>query len=250
MMLERFDRIALTTTGGKKFDVYAARTGDKPVLLLHELTGLTPACLDLALRLEQEGIRAFMPVLFGTPGERLGMLAMIGAAFHPATNGFTRDEISPRIALAQATLEHIARSGAQRIGVIGNCMTGNWGIALLSHPHVTAAILSQPSIPFGVTPSHKRALGVSDAEIEAARKSGKPMLAFRFRTDSKVPDARWERLATEFGGQCERHEIDTGVPPWNIKASAHAVLTQEYRPDPGHPAHEAFRAAVGLIAAL
>lgn len=249
-MLHKFDRVPLTANG-QSFDVFVTRTGDAPIVLLHELPGLSPDTLRLAFRLESHGFRVYMPLLFGEAGEKLGPLKMLAVGVGSRTKPFAREQLSPRIGLARATIHEIARRGASkhRCGVIGMCMTGSWGIALLPEPAVGAAVLSQPSLPFGLSPSHKRALGVSDGEIRAARASRKPMLALRFETDSKCPPERWDRLGHEFQEQIQLYPpIPTGVPPWHIPKNAHAVLTQWYEPEPDdYPTRVAFLAVVAFF---
>lgn len=252
-LLARFDTFDVPHDGTKPYKVYVTKTGVKPVLVMHEITGLTPETLELALRLEEANFRVYMPVLFGKPGHRLNRFRIAAMALHPASNPFARDEVSPRIKIAEATLGAItSRSGNRPIGVVGMCLTGNFGIALLSDPRVGRAVLSQPAVPFGLTSSHKQALGVSDDDIARARQSGKPMMALRFNSDAKSPVDRWQRLEKEFskGGQIRLYPpIVTGVEPWRIPRNAHAVLTQWYLPEmpEDFPTHVAFREVVRFL---
>jgi hypothetical protein len=55
-------------SGGRLHRIYAAGTGP-PVVVLHELPGLTPADLRLAKRLVGVGYMALVPLLFGRPGD-------------------------------------------------------------------------------------------------------------------------------------------------------------------------------------
>lgn len=240
-LLAQFDTFDVHAEGMKPFRVYVTKTGEKPVLLLHEIPGLTPETFALAQRLEKDGFRVYMPLLFGKPARRLNCLRLGLMLLHPASNPFAKSEVSPRIRFARATIDAIAeRNPARKIGVIGMCLTGNFGIPLLSDPRVGAAVLSQPAVPF----LFKSALGVSDADIAAARSSQKKMFALRFERDKKSPVERWKRLEKEFPGQITLHQIPNEQPQGTFPPNAHAVLTQWYdetKPD-DYPTHVAYRA--------
>jgi dienelactone hydrolase len=247
-LLGRFDSINIPRGDARPLEVWITKSGEKPVLLLHEVNGLTPETLELALRLEQANFRVYMPLLFGRAGHSLNGFRTLLMLVHPASNPFARDEVSPRIELARMTLDAIAtRSGARPISVIGMCLTGNFGIPLVADPRVGRA-----AVPFGLTASRRSALGVSQADIDAARGSGKPMMALRFSSDTKCPVERWERLRTEFGrdGQIRLYPpIETGTKPWMIPKNAHAVLTRWYQPEKpdDYPTHVAFRKVVDFL---
>src|SRR5688572_21097230 len=56
------------THGDMTHRVFAIGDGP-PVLVLHELPGLTPAALRFGRRLAQQGFRVHLPLLFGEPGQ-------------------------------------------------------------------------------------------------------------------------------------------------------------------------------------
>ena len=54
--------------------VYHAGKGPA-VLVMHELPGLTPACISLAEDIAAAGFTVYLPLLFGRPGQNLGRAA-------------------------------------------------------------------------------------------------------------------------------------------------------------------------------
>src|SRR5687767_1666102 len=69
--------------------VYQASTeaGEKArsILLLHEITGLSPKCMSFAERLARAGFSVYAPVLFGNAGEA-GMLSVLRNCWHISIN--------------------------------------------------------------------------------------------------------------------------------------------------------------------
>ena len=59
---------------------------------------------------------------------------------------------------ALAAAEH-ERCGGPGVGAIGMCFTGGFALAMAVDDRMVAPVLSQPSLPFGVTKKQKRILG-------------------------------------------------------------------------------------------
>jgi dienelactone hydrolase len=106
-----------------------------------------------------------------------------------------------------------------------------------------APVLSQPSLPFGVTASRRRAVGISDADLErvqARAAQGVCLLGLRFTEDRAVPAARFDTLRQALGDAFIGVEIDSSKGnPHGIPRTAHSVLTQHFVDEPGHPTREA-----------
>jgi dienelactone hydrolase len=60
------------TDGGITHTVYRRGTGRRAVLLMHELPGMTPACIGYANELA-DTFTVFMPLLFGAPNDDKGV---------------------------------------------------------------------------------------------------------------------------------------------------------------------------------
>src|SRR4029078_12599525 len=50
-------------------------------------------------------------------------------------------------------------------GALGMCMTGNFALSLMVDPSVMAPVLSQPSLPFGISRDRRAGIPLSDARL-------------------------------------------------------------------------------------
>lgn len=228
----------------KRVTVY--RRGSGPgVLVMHEIPGITPEMADFVDRLASAGFTVWMPHLFGEPGKpysdiyALAEVAKlcIGREF----SVFAANQSSPITNMLRVLGRKLLdEAGGKGIGAIGMCITGNFVLALMMDPFLLAPVLSQPSLPLAtlVTPSAKRALHVSDAELENARKrsaGGTTVLGFRFTCDKTCPSERFARLREELGAGFDGTEIDSSPGnPHGIRAKAHSVFVREFRDEAGH----------------
>jgi dienelactone hydrolase len=229
---------------GRRVFVVTTEHGGPPIILLHELPGMTPQCFYLARLLAARGYTIYMPLLVGSPGKTStnvnALKVLVGGGFYGE-----RDETSPIIASLRALRDEIhSRHPSQKMGVIGMCMSGNLPPAFLDRPYVKAVVMSQPALPtFGKGKESKMALSRSD--INAARASNVPILAFRFTTDKISPEPRRQKFIDTFGRQ-----ITFRAMP--IDHDAHAVLTTELFDAPNHaktagPSAEALKELIGYL---
>ena len=79
--------------------VYERGSSDKIVVLLHELNGLSPGCIDLGVQLVDHGFRVFMPLLFGHPTQDSVLLGTIQSClvgrFHCFAEGKEKHDTAP-----------------------------------------------------------------------------------------------------------------------------------------------------------
>lgn len=226
-----------------------------PVVVLHEMPGITPEAARFARRLAAAGFRVVMPSLFGDPGR-------------PMTPGYTARQlawgcVSAEFAALRAgrtsrvtgwlrALAADVATGGTGVGVVGMCFTGGFGLAMLLERCVTAPVLSQPSLPLPVTPGCRRDLGLAPADLAAVRArvaAGLEVLGLRFTHDPLVPTARFDRLRAEFGEAFSAVEIDSGPGnAWGIPRRAHSVLTFELVDEEGHPTRAALDRVLAFLA--
>jgi dienelactone hydrolase len=132
------------------------------------------------------------------------------------------------------------------------CLTGNFALALMVDESVMAPVLSQPSLPFPVSRSHREALHLSDADLSVVKRrvrEGCPVLGMRFTADPLCPGDRFERLRRELGAGFEAIEIDSRPGnPHGIPRTAHSVVTKDLVDEAGHPTRAALERVLGFFA--
>ncbi len=246
-------------SGGRERLVYwslPAGVGDgaRPgVLVCHELPGITPEVIAFAERGVAAGFTVAMPHLVGEPTRTMtpAYLATVaaGACISRELSFLARGEASPVTDwLRELGRELHRRAGGAGIGAIGMCFSGNFALTLGLDPHLLAPVLSQPSLPLPLSPSHQRALHATPEAIAALRTRACPVLALRFSADRLVPTARFEALREALGPLAETIEIDNAKGNVHgIKRTAHSVLTNDLVDAVGHPTRAALERVLGFL---
>ena len=268
--MEDFTKFYFPEDSPSKRLVYKKGSG-AAVILMHELPGMIPECVDLGRRLA-ENFTVYLPLLFGEPDQPFSLTKMmqhtallcISQEFYC----FAKNKSSPITKWLKALCRQAKQEcGGKGVGVIGMCLTGGFVLSLMADENVIAPVASQPSLPFGITPAHKAALGVSPEDLAVAKeraKVGVPILALRFSEDKISPQEKIMRLRQEFGEETkiiedsaelcwkrgvalETIEINSKLGnPYKIPQSSHAVLTLGYR-EPNHPANRVYGRLVEFL---
>lgn len=245
-----FDALGSTRT------VYRAGSGP-PVLLMPEIPGITPECAAFATRLAEEGFSVALPSLFGTPMAPLNALSMARVLPRICVSRelglLARHAASPMTEWLRALCRRLhEESAGAPIGAIGMCLTGNFALALAVDPWLMAPVLSQPSLPVGVSASHRAALHASPEAVltlrRRAEEEGVRVLGMRFTHDPLCPPERFETLREELGDAFEGIEIDSG--PGNahgIRRRAHSVVTLDLVDADGHPTQRALQRLLAFL---
>lgn len=235
------------TFDGETREVYCLGRGPA-VIVIHEIPGLHPGVVAFARRVADAGMRAYLPSLLGEPFEP------VSAAY--TARSIARACVASEFAIwathktspitvwlrALAKLAH-SECGGPGVGAIGMCLTGGFALAMMVDDVVVAPVLSQPSLPFAVTPAQKRSIGIDDGDLARVKQrcaAGVSVLGLRFTGDRMVPRERFETLRRELGDNFIAVEIDSSRGnPHGIPRIAHSVLTHHFVDEPGHPTRAA-----------
>ena len=254
MSLEGFESSPFTHEGVTR-PVYRRGTGPG-VVIAHEIPGITPEVARFARIVADDGFTVFLPHLFGTPNKSLSAGYMLGqmarACISREFSVLARGESSPVTDWLRALCRHAhGECGGPGVGAIGMCLTGNFALSLMVDESVMAPVLSQPSLPFPVSAAHKRALHLSDADLEVVRKRAKEgctVLGMRFTADPLCPPERFETLRRELGAGFEAIEIDSGKGnPYGFDRTSHSVVTTALVDEEGHPTRQALDRVLALF---
>lgn len=234
--------------------VFCLNTGTSkpPVLLLHELTGLSPGTLAYAEELSKD-FTVYVPLLFGEKGKFSLMNGLSAYWFRGLVEFFPGGEwgtpsngSAPIVNWLRGVVQHIGdRHSAQPIGLIGNCVTGPIPLALLNHPHVSAAVIAQPALPmrfWWYSDADKASLGLSTDDLQFADHSRAKIYGLRFETDCMSDQAKLHTLHDRFGVRFLNGEIPANHYQRDGKPmKAHSTLIGSWRKDDeaGRPSRDA-----------
>jgi dienelactone hydrolase len=186
-------------------------TTGRPVVVLHELPGLTRDDLALARAFSQQGFRIFAPLLFGEPEQD-----SVRKGYQQACDSklFECGELSRRCAILDKLgplCDEIALRTRSPIAVVGMCLTGVFPLALLPH-NVAAAVVCQPTVPFSLFPPRptgpqKSDLGLGSDDLSAALSSKVPFMVLRYSADGRCPPERVAELRRRFATRVATIEL-------------------------------------------
>jgi dienelactone hydrolase len=219
---------------GRRYPVY--RRGSGPaVIIMHEMPGLHPLVVRFADRVAAAGMTVFCPSLFGTPGKPVSRSYALGTALgvlcvRREFYVWRGDRSSPVADWLRALSRQAhAECGGKGVGAVGMCFTGGFALAMMTDPSVVAPVLSQPSLPMArKQPKPSAEIGLSPSEIACVKgrmeAEDLSVIGLRFKSDTLVPDARFETYRREFGDRFEAIELeDEDAQPAFIPP--HSVLT-------------------------
>jgi dienelactone hydrolase len=251
---------------GKARTIYRLGTGPA-VIVIAEMPGITPKVLGFARRVAAVGCTAVVPHLFGEPGRdpdpatsgrgrfdalRYGLSSIVPMCISREFTVLATGKTSPVVAWlrALAVAEH-ARAGGPGVGAIGMCFTGGFALAMAAEPCLLAPVLSQPSLPFAATARSKRAIDISDEDLEIVKErcaSGSlRVLGLRFRGDRFVPPERFEFLREQLGDAFVAVELDDECANPDAQMAPHSVVTEHLIDEPGQPTRDALDQVLDLF---
>ncbi|HKY17005.1 MAG TPA: dienelactone hydrolase family protein [Microthrixaceae bacterium] len=242
--LPGFERRSFTHDGVTRA-VYHCGEGPA-VVVMAEMPGITPKVIEFAERVRDIGCSVWMPHLFGEPGARLGPVVLARAIAPGCVSkefaAFAKGRTEPVSLWLRALARHAhAESGGPGVGAIGMCFTGGFALGMTVDESVLAPVLSQPSLPLGITRRHRADIHLSPDDLERVkqrtRDEGICVLGMRFTHDRLVPADRFATLRRELGDAFIGVEIDSSPGnPHGIPRVAHSVVTENLvADDPEHP---------------
>ena len=235
-----FDTDRSDRPGGGERIVY--RRGKGPgVVLIHELAGMSPECVDLGRRLADEGFTVYMPLMFGEPMTDHGIEPIVWPCVWREFNLLGARGKSPATDWLRALARQAhAESGGKGVGAIGMCLTGGFALSMMLDAEMIAPVLCQPSMP--IAPWNKAELGITAEELENAVKRSKreniPVLGFKFAGDALCPNERFQTLKNEFGDRFRCVEIP---------GAKHSVLTRHFKDLSPADRKKVWEALVGFL---
>ena len=262
--LHDFERTTFTHDG-KARTVF--RLGSGPaVIVISEMPGISPKVAGFARKVAAIGCTAVMPHLFGVPGRdpnpeerggkfaaaRYGLSSIVPACISKEFATFAVGKTSPVVSWlrALAASEH-ERCGGPGVGAVGMCFTGGFALAMAVDDRMLVPVLSQPSMPLGLTKKHKRSIDISPDDLEKVKHrcaaEGLEVLGLRFTSDGFVPDERFDFLREQLGDAFVAVELgdDDANPAATMKP--HSVLTEHLIDDPGTRTREALDTVLDLF---
>ena len=253
--LPGFASFRFAGNGAEERCVYYAGKGPA-VLIMHELPGLSPPCIGLAEEIAAAGFTVYLPLLFGRPGQHLGMLPMFSVCVRREFHLFAAGRRSPITDWLRGLCAHVhTLQGGPGIGLVGMCLTGGLVFALCASPAVLAAVTCQPSLPIALFRGEKfrKDLGAAPADVDSARTRvlahGIDILGFRYSSDYACPAERFDTARLKFGARFKPTTYPTPDRKHGLSRWSHSVLTETYRRDQpeSHPAQRARRAVVAYL---
>lgn len=212
------------TAHGTTYPVF--RRGSGPgVVVVHEIPGITPKVQAFAEQVADAGFTVVMPSLFGTPGEPMGLANVTRAVARVCVSSefvaLKAGRTSPVTRWLGALADDLhAELGGPGVGALGMCFSGGFALAMMASGPVVAPVLSQPSLPFPLSPGLRGDLNLSPADLETVRKKvadGCPVLGLRYAGDPAV-GTRFTTL---------RQELGDGFLAVELPGKGHSVLTEQ-----------------------
>lgn len=218
MELPGFARFDFEADGVSK-PVYRAGTGPA-VVLIHELPGMVPECVELGRKIAAEGYTVYMPLLFGEPMKNYGVKPLLWPCVWKEFSVLSTHGKSPAADWLRAlSRKAFADRGGKGVAAIGMCFTGRFALSLMMDKELIAPVICQPGSSYSDS-----ALGIPEAEwdnaVKRSKDEGIPVLGMRFEADSLCKAARFETLREGFG---ERFR-EILVP-----GNKHSVLTLHFK---------------------
>lgn len=116
-----------------------------------------------------------------------------------------------------------------------------------------APVVSEPSLPFGVTRSHRRSIDLSRSDLDVVKNrcasEGLQVLGLRFKGDKVSPADRFDFLREELGDAFVAVELEDAAANPDSPMPPHSVVTEHLIDEPGQPTRAALDQVLELFRA-
>ena len=257
--LDEFEQTTFTHDG-KTRKVF--RLGSGPaVIVIAEIPGITPKVIEFAQRIVAIGCTAVLPHLFGVPGKDplpggtvtvssvgTAVSALVPACVSREFTVLAVGKSSPVVGWLRALAAHEhERCGGPGVGAVGMCFTGGFALAMAVDDRLLVPVLSQPSLPFGITRKSKHTIDISPTDLAVVKgrcaNDGLEVIGLRFKSDRMVPADRFAFLREELGDAFIGVELEDSDANPDAATPPHSVLTEHLIDEAG----SATRAALDLV---
>lgn len=231
--------------GGKTKPVLCIGDTGPAVIVIHEIYGFTPALARFCRWIADAGMRAYAPILLGTPDATNAEVIARSRLLHLCVSReftlFAANKSSPIVDWLKPLARQLHQEcGGPGVGAIGMCLTGGFALSMAVDPVVLAPVLSQPGMPI----TRPAGLDISKADLACVKQrtldQGLEIRAYRFAGDSLSHPERFDTLRTEFGNAVTTTELpddcaNPNSPLMRAGKPPHSVFTGDLIDAPGEP---------------
>ena len=232
---------------GVERPVLVSRNDGQPIIILHEIFGMSRSVAAFAEMIRKAGFRVYMPVLFGSTQPKEGQIDKLrGAAEFACVASqfriFSANQSGPWADWLRDLVDWACgESGRGKAGVVGLCLTGNFALSMAASPRVGAAVMGEPSLPVVGSGLH-----VTDAELAAVRSrvtEGLEVRAYRYSTDTMCRASLFAKLEAELGVGFKGETLE-------VSEKLHSVFTEHLRDSQGQLRHQKVQEVVEFFGRL
>jgi dienelactone hydrolase len=236
-----------TDPAGRRHAVHVAGEGP-PVIVIHELAGISPMLLEFASRVRERGFTTHLPVLIPRRGGPARLVAAVQVCISAEFTKLARGTTSPIVGWLRSYGASVHAETGADIGVVGVCLTGGFALAMAVDPHVVAPVVAHPALPLGIGSARQGDLGLSPSDLAVVRRRSElAVKGVRFSCDLVAPQRRFDRLQQELGDRFLRTDVPSGPgSPFGFSRWEHSVLNNA-RIQPTNPNHDAARAELERV---